>query len=67
MIGYDLERMTPGGVKKSHHEGKVETDGPFLIMHSPVGDVVELLVPAHSLIELTPCRGAEGGCRHGGE
>lgn len=62
---YDLQRLTAAGVVWTHHEGKIETDGPWLILHSPAADALELLCPAHTVTELVPCRGETGGCRGG--
>lgn len=66
MTAYDLERLTPGGVKVSHHEGKIVTDGPWLVLYAAgEGPDMDLIVPAHAVVGLEPCKG--GRCRGGGE
>lgn len=62
MMGFDLTRLAAGGVKIVHHEGRIETDGPWLILgerDAPAG-----IYPAHAVVSLEPC---DGGCRDGGE
>jgi len=65
VTAYDLERLTPGGVKVTHHTGKVETDGPWLILHGPTEGSLDLIVPAAAVVALEPCTGT-GRCGHGG-
>lgn len=60
VIGYDVERLTPRGPVLEHHDGRLETDGPWLAI-GPEG-APSLLVPAHAVIEVKPC---EGRCRNG--
>lgn len=62
MTAYDLVRLTPGGVRRSHHETKIVTEGPWLIIGRE--ETFELIVPAHAVVELAPC---EGRCRDGRE
>lgn len=62
MNGYDLERLTPGGAKVTHHDGRIETDGPWLMLGEP--DAPAGVYPAHAVVSLEPC---EGRCRNGGE
>lgn len=66
MIGYDLERLTPGGVIVEHYRGKVVTDGPWLILFGQVEDQPDAIVPAHAVVSLKPCPG-DGRCEHGRE
>lgn len=68
MTAYDLTRLTPAGVQRSHHAGKVEIDGPWLIMHSPGDDgSLDLIVPAHAVVAVEPCTAAQGRCPDGRE
>lgn len=65
MIGYDVERLTPRGVVRTHHTGAIETDGPWLIAHGTGGaETPELIVPAHAVVEAVPCTG-DGRCGDG--
>lgn len=66
LTGYDLERLTPAGPVLEHYAGKVETEGPWLILYR-AGDenVAELLVPAHAVVSCKPCPG-DGRCTDGG-
>lgn len=64
MAGYDLERLTPGGVAVEHHEGKVVTDGPWLILFLVNEDQPAAIVPAGAVVALKLC---EGRCRDGGQ
>lgn len=70
VIGYDVTRLTPGGVAVEHHGGKIETDGPWLVCYrgavgSDPADVAELIVPAHAVVSVVPCKG-DGRCEGGG-
>lgn len=64
MSAYDLTRLTPGGVKISHHEGKIVTDGPWLVIYAPGEVDMDIIAPAHAVVSLEPC---EGRCRDGRE
>jgi hypothetical protein len=66
VIGYDVTRLTSGGVTVEHHGGKIETDGPWLICYraavgSDPADIAELIAPAHAVVSVVPCRG-DGRC-----
>lgn len=66
MSGYDVERLTPGGVTVRHHDGPIQTEGPWLLLHAgdagDLGDVVAAY-PAHAVVGVTRC---EGRCDGGG-
>lgn len=62
MIAYDVTRMVAGGVKTTHHESRLVTEGPWLIVGGP--DVFELIAPAHAVVDVVVC---EGRCRDGRE
>ena len=66
MSAYDVVRLDPGGVVTEHYEGKLETDGPWLICYPPGPNTPEplLVVPAHAVVSVKPC---EGACGRGGE
>lgn len=66
MIGYDLVLLTPGGTRTLHHEGPIQTDGPWLILYS--GDGSDLgppvgFYPAHAVVSGEPCKGTCDGGR----
>jgi hypothetical protein len=63
---YDVVRMDPGEVVTEHYEGKIETDGPWLICYPPGPNANNplLVTPAHGVYSVKPCTGA---CGRGGE
>lgn len=57
MPGYDVTRLEPAGVVVTHHHGKIETDGPWLVIYQ-TGDraaIADLIAPAHVIVSVTPC------------
>lgn len=59
-MSYDITRLTPGGVEVLHHDEILETDGPFLLLHTREG--LRHIIPAHALVSVDPC---QGRCRDG--
>ena len=63
----DVTVLTPGGVRVVHHDGQLETDGPWLALRRrPVeaaerGDLAHLF-PGHVVVSVDPC---EGKCGNG--
>lgn len=55
MSAYHVERLTPGGVVVEHYDTKLDTDGPWLVVHAEPGDAPSLIVPAHAVVSVTPC------------
>ncbi len=66
MIEYDVELLTPSGVTVEHYSSKLETDGPWLIVHGATDGTFDLIVPAGSVVSVKPCKG-DGRCDGGGE
>lgn len=59
MTALHVRRMTEGGTVSSCHAGRVDTDGPWLIVYAAAEQLApELIVPAHAVVAVTPCDGS---------
>lgn len=58
--GYDVCHLTPAGPDTFHHDGPMETDGPWLILW-PVGrepkdgQTPTHLLPSHAVVSVQVC------------